>query len=110
MRKIIAAGLVLLFMAGTALAVQRVDTQGTFLDRVAAFFGLRPNSSPNNAPSNSQKPVTSVPSGRRAMDGVPCTCDGRGGLYGEAGTLGDDGTCYAVPPPGTKSGPWNQQP
>lgn len=104
MRKIIAVGFVLLFTAGTALAVKGVDTQGTFLDRVASFFGLRPNDSP--------KPSASVPSGRKALDsrtpegGESCTCNGPTGLV--QGVTAPDGSCTPDPP--ADLGPFYQMP
>jgi hypothetical protein len=76
MKRVIAAGFVLLLTAGTAFAAANTsDTQGSFLDRAASFFGLRPKNPP--------APVSSVPSGRTALYTPPqCTCVTPRGLVG----------------------------
>ena len=70
MKRVIAVGFILLLTAGTAFAAANTaDSQGSFLDRAASFFGLRPRNTP--------APAASVPSGRTAaLDGVSCTCVG----------------------------------
>ena len=100
MRRIIAAGFVLLFTAGTALAADTADTKGTFLDRVATYFRL--------SAKNSPEPGASVPSGRTALDsrtplgGQPCTCvvpPSHDGSPPERvlGVTQSDGSCVPAP-------------
>ena len=103
MKKIIAAGFVLLFTAGTALAAEVADNQGSFLDRVASYFKLRS--------TNTQQPAASAPGGRTALDsrtpaaGQTCTCvSPRGAVQG---VTQSDGTCAPTP---AGNGPRYQMP
>lgn len=103
MKKIIAAGFVLLFAVGTALAAEAAYYQGSFLDRLGAYF------SPSS--TNAQQPAASIPGNRTALDsrtpvaGQACTCvSPRGAVQG---VTQSDGTCAPTP---AGNGPRYQMP
>jgi hypothetical protein len=103
MKTVIAAGFVLLLTAGTAFAANTADTQGSFLDRAASFFGLRPKNTP--------APGASVPSGgkpdnsRTPLAGPNCTCVGPGGSGGAPQPLTSTNPDDPCPPPRGISSP-----